>query len=501
MSTPKNNHRVLVVDADDSLQRIVSYHLKKIGYEVLAAETAEEAIAQAETPLTCAVINLLIGGGGGTDGMAVLKHFRDRAPHVPVIALAERGDSANGLLAIQAGAFDYVTKPLDIGAFVATITAAVRTGKSLRQSSGGSPGLRDTQWIGQSPSARILRETAAALGATQADVLVSGPEGSGKRLFVRMLHHVSARAKGPLVFVPCGSIPGELLEVELFGKTGAGQPRADEPARPGRVQMADGGTLVLLDIGEVPLAQQGLILELLQNRWIQRPDSGAAIPVNLRVVATTRGNLRAKVETKEFREDLFYRLNALTVQIPSLRERIDDVPHLAGIFLQRLSMMRTGEIPVLTQAVTEALRKYPWPGNVRELEQVLETAYSSAAGGQIRLADLPPCVLRPSRAPQRPSGDADHPYVGGMTMEAVEKLAVQQTLELCQGNKAAAARILDVTEKTIYNKLVRLGLREPIVEVPEGARRRGRKPFKRGEAKEDSAKPSSMEHNSETPRS
>ncbi|MFM8880175.1 MAG: sigma-54-dependent transcriptional regulator [Verrucomicrobiota bacterium] len=489
MSTPKNDPVVLLVDADEALQKIIAYHFKKSGYELQVAETGSEAMAKAESPVTCAVVNLLMGDG--TDGMAVLRHLRQQRPEIPVIVLADRGDSANGLAAIQAGAFDYVTKPLEIGAFVATISAAVRTGASLRQSAGHSPGLRDTQWIGQSPSARTLRETASALGATQADVLVTGPEGSGKRLFARMLHHVSARARGPLVFVPCGSIPGDLLEAELFGRpTPSGAGRMEESPRQGRVQMAEGGTLVLLDIGEVPMTQQALILELLQNRWIQRRDSGSALPVSLRVIATSRGNLRAKVEAGEFREDLFYRLNALTVQIPSLRERFEDIPHLSGIFLQRLSMMRSGEIPRISPAAMATLEKYAWPGNVRELEWVLESACGNAVGGEIRLSDLPASLLRPSRSPLRLHGDSDQPYVGGMTMEAVEKLAVQQTLQLCQGNKAAAARILDVTEKTIYNKLVRLGLKEPAPVVPQGARRRGRRPMNRETPKVTSPEPS-----------
>ncbi|MEY4692693.1 MAG: hypothetical protein RIT19_3018 [Verrucomicrobiota bacterium] len=486
MSNPKNNPVVLLVGADESLQKIVAYHLKKNGHEAEFAETVSEAVARSESQVVCAVVNLPVGVD--TEGLAVLRQFREQRPQVPVIVLAERGDSSNGLEAIQLGAFDYVTKPLEIGAFVATVSAAVRTGTSMRQATGHSPGLRDTQWIGQSPSARTLRETASALGATQADVLITGPEGSGKRLFARMLHHVSARARRPLVFVPCGSIPGDQLESELFGRSSApGTERPGESPRPGRVQMAEGGTLVLLDIGEVPMAQQGLILELLQNRWIQRRESASPHPISLRVIATSRVGLRAKVDAGEFRDDLYYRLNALTVQIPSLRERIDDIPHLSGIFLQRLSMIRTGEIPRISPAASAALEKYTWPGNVRELEWVLESAYSNAVGGEIRLSDLPPGLLRSSRSGQRVHGDGDQPYVGGMTMEAVERLAVQQTLQLCQGNKAAAARILDVTEKTIYNKLVRLGLKDPPAVLPQGARRRGRRPTNRDNPRANAA--------------
>ncbi len=477
MSIAKGNNRVLLVEADDSIQRIVAYHLKKAGFEAEFAETGDAAIAQSQNTPICAVIDLMIPG---TSGMSVLKHFREHLPQVPVIAMAGRGEAMDGLTAIRAGAFDYVTKPLDVGAFVATVSAAVRTGHSLNQPVGQVPGLRDTQWIGQSPSARILRETASALGATQADVLITGPEGGGKRLFARMLHHVSARSRGPLVPVNCASIPGELLEEELFGKSagtvsGGGQ----ETRRTGRVQMAEGGTLLLLEVGETPLAQQSLILELLQNRWIHRRDTGTSVPVNVRVIATSRTDLRAKVAAKEFREDLFYRLNALTVEIPSLQERIEDLPFLSGIFLQRLSMVRSGVIPQISNAASALLTNYSWPGNVRELESVLEWAYFNSVGGEIRVADLPPRLHRPSDPTRILQGGMVVPYVGGMSMEAVEKLAVQQTLDLCHGNKAAAARILDVTEKTIYNKLARLGLKDGLSDVPSSGRKRGRKPGKK----------------------
>ncbi|MEN9778751.1 MAG: transcriptional regulatory protein zraR [Verrucomicrobiota bacterium] len=477
MSIAKGNNRVLLVEADDSIQRIVAYHLKKAGFEAEFAETGDAAIAQSQNTPICAVIDLMIPG---TSGMSVLKHFREHLPQVPVIAMAGRGEAMDGLTAIRAGAFDYVTKPLDVGAFVATVSAAVRTGHSLNQPVGQFPGLRDTQWIGQSPSARILRETASALGATQADVLITGPEGGGKRLFARMLHHVSARSRGPLVPVNCASIPGELLEEELFGKSagtvsGGGQ----ETRRTGRVQMAEGGTLLLLEVGETPLAQQSLILELLQNRWIHRRDTGTSVPVNVRVIATSRTDLRAKVAAKEFREDLFYRLNALTVEIPSLQERIEDLPFLSGIFLQRLSMVRSGVIPQISNAASALLTNYSWPGNVRELESVLEWAYFNSVGGEIRVADLPPRLHRPSDPTRILQGGMVVPYVGGMSMEAVEKLAVQQTLDLCHGNKAAAARILDVTEKTIYNKLARLGLKDGLSDVPSSGRKRGRKPGKK----------------------
>ena len=474
MSTAKGNNRVLLVEADDSIQRIVAYHLKKSGFEVEFAETGEAAIAQSQNPPVCAVIDLMIPG---LSGMSVLKHFREHLSQVPVIAMAGRGDTSDGLTAIRSGAFDYVTKPLDVGAFVATVSAAVRTGQSLNQPISQFPGLRDTQWIGQSSSARILRETASALGATQADVLITGPEGSGKRLFARMLHHVSSRSRGPFIPVHCASIPGDLLEEELFGKLSRSTSvSADEVRRTGRVQMAEGGTLILLDVGETPLAQQALILELLQNRWIHRRETGTSVPVNIRVIATSRTDLRAKVEANEFREDLFYRLNALTVEIPSLRERIVDLPLLSGIFLQRLSMVRSGGIPQISSAASGILKNYSWPGNIRELESVLDWAYSSSVGGEIRVADLPPRLLHQSDPTQIHQGGLAVPYVGGMSMEAVEKLAVQQTLDLCRGNKAAAARILDVTEKTIYNKLARLGLKDSASDIPTPGRKRGRKP-------------------------
>ena len=472
-STVENN-RVLLVESDESIQRIVSHHLRRAGYEAVFAVTGDQALAQSSTPPVCAVIDLMIPG---TSGMTVLKHFREHLPQVPVVAMAGSAEPADGLTAIREGAFDYVSKPLDVGSFVATVSAAVRAGLSLRQRADRLPGLFDTQWVGQSASARILRETATALGSTQADVLVRGQEGCGKRLFARMLHHVSRRSRGPLISVQCAGISGQLLEAELFGKRGSiATVGGDESGRNGRVQMANGGTLLLLNVGEVPLEQQSLILELLQNRWIQRRENGAPVPVDMRVIATSCTDLRAKVESKEFREDLFYRLNALTVEVPSLSEHIEDLPLLSAVFLQRLSMVQCREVPEISAAAANLLKRYWWPGNVRELESVLDWAYSNSTGGVIRVADLPPRLLQPGNPTRVNQGGVSVPFVGGMSMEEVEKLAVQQTLEICQGNKAAAARILDVTEKTVYNKLSRLGLNaRPSVSEALG-KKRGRRP-------------------------
>jgi DNA-binding NtrC family response regulator len=458
---PQQSKRILVADDDESILRLLEYNLQRAGFLPVLATNGREAIALASDDLVCALVDLKMPE---LDGMAVLEHMKRTHPETPVIMISATGQVRNAVAAMKQGALEYITKPFDLDELLSLVTSAARMGRALQENRQLHDAMTrpapETGFAGTSPAARELLATVARIAPLDATVLLTGESGVGKGLLARMIHRASRRAAAPFVTVSCPALPRELLESELFGHergafTGAHQRRI------GRVELAAGGTLFLDEIGDLPLLLQPKLLNVIQDRQFQRLGGSKPMGADVRLIAATNVDLHEKIALKEFREDLYYRLNVIPIHIPPLRERRDDLPLLCRQVLDGVAHERGTEPFTLSAGASEAVHRYRWPGNVRELENTLERASAFCAGRVIQPEDLPAEILRPARTTSpagSPAADGG-PQVAGMTIEELEKLAIQQTLRSCNGNKAAAARHLGITEKTIYNKMSRLGLR------------------------------------------
>jgi DNA-binding NtrC family response regulator len=457
-----NLRRVLVADDDETIRQILDYHLKKAGYELALATNGREAIQLAGDDFACALVDLNMPEAGG---LAVLEHFKRNHPDVPVIIISSDSEVKEAVGAMKLGALDYLTKPLVLDVLLALVAQAVRMGKALHESrqwrQAITLALPDFSFTGDSPIVRELLKSIEKVAPLDSTVLITGESGAGKGLLARMIHKASPRQEGPFVTVSCPALPRELIEAEMFGHekgafTGAHQRRI------GRIEMAEGGTLFLDEIGDLPLLLQPKLLNVLQDLKFQRIGGVQQLAADVRIIAATNVDLQEKIALKEFREDLYYRLNVLPIHVPPLRERVGDLPALEFRILNRIAQARRSEAYEISEEAQTLMRRYPWPGNVRQLENVLERASAFCTGKMIQADDLPDELhhlssIKPDSAD--PKADADMPRVAGMTLDDLEKLAIEQTLELCQGNKAAAARRLGITEKTIYNKMTRLRMR------------------------------------------
>jgi DNA-binding NtrC family response regulator len=462
MPTMSPRARVLIADDDAPIRSLIEYHVRQAGFETVAVADGGQAIAAASGDLALALVDLRMPVA---DGMKVLAHFREKHPDVPVVMVSAHAEIREALAAVRAGAFEYVRKPFEIDELLAVITAADRHAASLRDNrrlrESHSAGVSTVLSLaGTSPAVQRLRESIQRVAPLRTNVLITGESGVGKGLVARLLHASSPWSRFPMISVSCPAIPRELVESELFGHEKGAFPSAQD-RRIGRIELAEGGMLFLDEVGDLPLSMQPRLLEVLQERRFQRVGGAESIQSNTRVVASTHLNLREKVAAHEFREDLYYRLNVIPIHVPPLRERLEDLPRLCEVILGRIAAERMIPVFQVSDVVLAALRTYSWPGNIRELENVLERAAAYCDGGRIQLRDLPQEILRPTPSPAMAESAPARPAVGGMPLEELERLAILQTLQLCRGNKAATARMLGVTEKTIYNKMSRYGIRRP----------------------------------------
>ena len=452
--------RILVADDDESIRRLLEYSLRSAGYDPVVARHGGEAIALSGREFACALIDLKMPEA---DGLTVLRQLKAQHPDLPVIIISAVGQIREAVSAVKQGAFEFIAKPFELEELLAVVSSALQLGRALRENrelrEAVSVPAPDESFVGISPAAERLRQTVRTIGPRDSTVLLTGESGVGKSLLARMIHRASLRAGKPFVTTSCPALPSELLESEMFGHergafTGAVNRRI------GRFEMASGGTLFLDEIAELPLALQAKLLNVLHDRQFHRVGGSEQQTADIRLVAATNADLAEKVDRKEFRADLYYRINVIPLVIPPLRERIEDLPLLAEQVLAKGAAAEGREPLRLSPGALDAMSHYSWPGNIRELQNVLERASAFCGGSQIRPEDLPEEINRTPRTVVHP--DPKHPVVpqlGGWALEDVERLCLEQTLVLCGGNKVAAARSLGVTEKTVYNKIARLGLR------------------------------------------
>jgi len=444
--------RVLVVDDEAASRTGLQALLEREGYEVKAAATGAEALEKARSFRPTVVIADLVMPG--MDGLALIRSLQDEAPFAVTILLTGQGSIETAVQAMKSGAYDFLTKPVDLRRLSLLLEKAMdraRMGRELallqRQvGTGDRPAL-----LGRSAAIKAVLQQVEQAAPSTAPVLVLGESGTGKELVARALHALSPRARASFVGVNCAAITESLLESEIFGhEKGSFTGAIDR--RIGCFEMADGGTLLLDEVAEMHPAVQAKFLRVLEERTFRRIGGKTEIQVDVRVVAATNQDPEVAVRDGKLRADLFYRLNVFPITLPPLRDRPEDIPLLAEAFLQQSATTNRQMVRALSPSALELLQRYAWPGNVRELRNVLERAVLLAQGEIIESSHLPDS-LRGSQKASDPSSTLTLPL--GITVDEAEKTLILKSLELAGNNKTRAAGILGISVKTLHNKLVR----------------------------------------------
>ena len=451
-----SNGTILIAEDERTARISLSELLESRGYCVVQAEDGPQALAalmhKTADPqrIDAGLLDIRMPG---LDGLGILKRARESGIDIPVIVMTAHGDSGTVIEAMRLGAYDYIAKPLDFDQLVSQLDRAVSRHRSLREKGheAGPAGLSiKPAIIGYSPAMQHVYKLIGQVAGTEATVLVRGESGTGKELVVNSIHHNSTRSKGPLVKVNCAAIPETLLESELFGHEKGAFTNA-MLRRVGRFEEANGGTLFLDEIGEMTAALQSKLLRALQERTIERLGSGTPIRVDLRLIAATSRDLEKAVSEGQFREDLYYRLNVVVIELPPLRDRRQDIPSLVEHFLGR-----AGRNVSMAPAALNLLCDYHWPGNVRELENTVERAAVLARSGVIDEQDI---QLKPV---SRSAGNwTDQiPLADGWktNLAAAEKTMLVRALRLAGGNKSKAAEILKIHRRLLYEKMHEYGV-------------------------------------------
>ncbi|MFN7733682.1 MAG: sigma-54-dependent transcriptional regulator [Pirellula sp.] len=500
--------QIVSVDDDPMVLRILRSHLHAAGFSPLSIDNGDTALEVINQDTAVVLLDLHLPGKSGMD---CLKHIRKHYPDTQVIVLTGSDDVKDAIHAMREGACEYVRKPYDKDELLVFIDKAVANWRMSRENSGLRESLSISIPVDLGPvppkGDDKLTQSIARISELDSTVLIGGESGTGKSTVARLIHQQGPRGNGPFVAVNCASLPRDLIESELFGHTKGAFTGAVKD-RPGRIEVADGGTLFLDEIGDLPLELQPKLLTFLQDRTIQRIGCNEVRKVDVRLIVATHRDLAAMCQANCFRTDLYYRLNVLRIMMPALRDRADEIPNLVQNILVRIAKRQGMQAPRVADDALAALITYPWPGNIRELENVLERAlafsrnrriaandlmfdsgmsmmqpaHAHPGGGQLlneqrfapAVSSASPQSLRgvstthasmPS-APMRGNGESgqqssDFSALAGMTLDDIERIAIEQTLLACRGNKAKSARMLGISEKSIYNKIKRLSVMVP----------------------------------------
>ena len=450
----RDGHTVLVVDDDPAVVRVLSMLLRQAGYGVESADSAETAMPLLERAGVDLVLSDLRMPGIG--GMELLRRMQARWPDLPVVMLTAHATVPDAVEAMKIGAADFLTKPFEREAILFVVD------KALKRSEAGppEPPRMGDDFVGESNAMEEVFELIDRASRSMATVLVRGETGTGKELIARAIHEQSGRADGPFVKVHCAALPESLLESELFGYE-KGAFSGATSRKPGRIEIADGGSLFLDEIGDVSLATQVKLLRVLQDRTFERLGGTSTLTADVRFIAATHRDLEEMIESSDFREDLFYRLNVIPIWSPPLRERRDDIGRLSAHFCVKFGVVN-GRGVTLSDDVIAALQAEPWPGNVRQLQNLVERLVVLSDATLLTADD----VDRELSRSQRRSGSRR--AIGSTETGETETLeerrrraeveAIADALERCTGNRSQAARLLGVSRRTLYNKLEEYGM-------------------------------------------
>ena len=451
---------ILVVDDDAPTREALESGLKKLGHELHTAGTGVAALDEVRRhAVDLAIIDLKLPDMEGTELFGALRILR---PEAIAIMISGHATVDEAVSALKRGIYDFITKDFRMHELRKVVTKALETQKLLVENQRLREALQDRgptgRLIGRGPALLKVLHLVGQVAPMKSTVLLSGESGVGKELVAEAIHYQSPRRGKPLVKLNCGALPEGLIESELFGHekgafTGAIQQRK------GRFELADGGTIFLDEISEMPPAAQVKLLRVLQEGEFDRVGGGQPLKVDVRVIAATNVDLEAAVGAGRFRKDLFYRLNVIHMPIPALRERKEDISLLALHFLDKFCLMNDRPPMGFSPEAMAALKNYSWPGNVRELQNVVERAVALVEGNMVRLTDLPDEIRRHSPA------DDQIVIPVGSSMEEIERLAIFQTLKKTGGDKELAARLLGIGLATLYRRLKEMEIKEPEPEV------------------------------------
>ncbi|MBI2379555.1 MAG: sigma-54-dependent Fis family transcriptional regulator [Gammaproteobacteria bacterium] len=443
--------RALIIDDEPDILELLAITLGRMRIQAVEADCIAAAKTRlAEEKFDLCLTDMRLPDG---DGLDLVRHVQQQYADTPIAVITAHGNMETAIQAMKLGAFDFVSKPVDLNKLRELVANALK----LREQAKASAPL--TRLLGSTPQIENLRATIMKLARSQAPVYISGESGTGKELVARLIHEQGPRADAPFVPVNCGAIPTELMESEFFGhKKGSFTGAVTD--KPGLFQAANEGTLFLDEVADLPLPMQVKLLRAIQEKAVRPVGEEKEIPVNVRIVSATHKDLAALVHHGQFRQDLFYRINVIEVKVPPLRARAEDIPVLAEHILARLSTDIGVDAPLLCSSALRALQAYTFPGNVRELENILERSLTLCEGDVIEAEDLRLPEAHPTASPDGPAGIPaleDRAALGDYLGD-IEKEAILKALEETRWNRTAAAKKLGITFRAMRYRLKKLGL-------------------------------------------
>ncbi len=445
------DHRgtVLVVEDESSMRSLLEMALGRAGYAITVVSSAEEALEKLKDRTFDVILSDL--RLPGMDGLELLRTCRSRFSSTQFVLMTAYATVESAMEAVREGAFDYIKKPFKLEELELTVWRALEQSRlmdehrRLKEMASGYSSV-----VAHSPKMARVLEIVRRVADSKAAVLVTGPSGAGKELVAKLLHRLSSRSENPFIPVNCGAIPENLLESELFGYEKGAFTGADT-SRPGLFQAASGGTLFLDEIGELPMHLQVKLLRAIQEKTVRPVGSVTEVPVDVRIIAATNRDLREEISAGRFREDLFYRLNVINIDVPSLDERREDIPDLVHILLENLSREAALPVPVISDSVMNYLMSRKWPGNVRELENTLERALALDEDGVITMEDL-------GLEDVPSAGETQHPMTLDERLALHEKEYITEALEATGWNRTKAAKLLGISFRSLRYRMEKLGI-------------------------------------------